>query len=136
MDMCGRVYAQTGVFLTSALDRGVGLASRPGHYTIMERALGTHWIEAGWASESDCTRYRRENPCPCRRYDAGCLSHSLVTTLTELPSSVLTMYENYRNYKNSLSSPMNYVQVNILCGKLCTGFSCASAYVPDNSMEQ
>jgi hypothetical protein len=33
--------------LSSALDGGEWLASRPGHFTPRERALGTHWI-GGW----------------------------------------------------------------------------------------
>jgi hypothetical protein len=35
------------IFLTSALDGGEWSASRPGHFTLMERAPGTHWI-GGW----------------------------------------------------------------------------------------
>jgi hypothetical protein len=33
--------------LTSALDGGGWLASRPGRFTLRERAPGTHWI-GGW----------------------------------------------------------------------------------------
>jgi hypothetical protein len=35
------------IFLTSALVAGVWSASRPGRYTLGERARGTHWI-GGW----------------------------------------------------------------------------------------
>jgi hypothetical protein len=40
------VYSSTHS-LTSALDGGEWLASRPGHFTPRERASGTHWI-GGW----------------------------------------------------------------------------------------
>jgi hypothetical protein len=45
------------VFLTSALDRNKRPASHPSHFTPVERAHGTHWIEhgvdpsAGWDEE-------------------------------------------------------------------------------------
>jgi hypothetical protein len=35
------------MFLTSALDGGEWLASRPGRFTTRDRAPGTHWI-GGW----------------------------------------------------------------------------------------
>jgi len=38
----------THAFLTSALDRGEWSVSRPGHFSPVERASGTHWI-GGWA---------------------------------------------------------------------------------------
>jgi hypothetical protein len=47
MKACRRVNAENHIFLTSALDKDEWSASRPGHFTPGERALGTDWIE-GW----------------------------------------------------------------------------------------
>jgi len=41
------VEVQFDAFLTSALDGGEWLTSRPGRFTPRERAFGTHWI-GGW----------------------------------------------------------------------------------------
>jgi hypothetical protein len=41
------VKVQRHAFLTSALDGGEWLASRPGRFTLRERAPATHWI-GGW----------------------------------------------------------------------------------------
>jgi hypothetical protein len=42
-----RVNVQIYIFLTSALAVGEWSASRPGRFTLGERAPGTHWI-GGW----------------------------------------------------------------------------------------
>jgi hypothetical protein len=42
-----RVEVQLHAFLTAALDGGEWSASRPGRFTRMETAPGTHWI-GGW----------------------------------------------------------------------------------------
>jgi hypothetical protein len=45
----GRVDVQTHEFLTSALAEDEWSASRPGRFTTVERAPGTHWI-GGWVN--------------------------------------------------------------------------------------
>jgi hypothetical protein len=47
MKAYGGVDAQIHVFLTSALVGGERSASRPGLFTLGEKAPGTHWI-GGW----------------------------------------------------------------------------------------
>jgi hypothetical protein len=42
-----KVYCGVTHYLTSALDGGKWSASRPGRFTLRERAPGTHWI-GGW----------------------------------------------------------------------------------------
>jgi hypothetical protein len=44
MKAYGGVDVKIHIFLTSALAGGEWLASRPGRFTPMERAAGTHWI--------------------------------------------------------------------------------------------
>jgi hypothetical protein len=41
------VEVEVHIFLTSALDGGQWSASRPGRFTLGERAPGTHWV-GGW----------------------------------------------------------------------------------------
>jgi hypothetical protein len=53
------------IFLTSKLFGSEWSASRSGHSTLGERALGTHWI-GGWAPEPFWTTWRRERFCPYR----------------------------------------------------------------------
>jgi hypothetical protein len=38
------IFVQLHVFLTSALDGGEWSGSCPSHFTLRERAPGTHWI--------------------------------------------------------------------------------------------
>jgi hypothetical protein len=47
MKAYGGVDVQIQVFLTSALVGGEWSDSRPGRFTLRERAPGTHWIR-GW----------------------------------------------------------------------------------------
>jgi hypothetical protein len=47
MKAYGGVDVYTHVFLTSALVGGECSASRPGRFTSVKRAPGTHWI-GGW----------------------------------------------------------------------------------------
>jgi hypothetical protein len=47
MKACGGVDVYIHIFLTSALAGGEWSASRPGHFTLGERAPGTHCI-GGW----------------------------------------------------------------------------------------
>jgi hypothetical protein len=47
MKAYGRVDVYIHIFLTSALVGGEWSASRPGLFTLRERAPGTHWI-GGW----------------------------------------------------------------------------------------
>jgi hypothetical protein len=47
MKAYGGVDIQIHIFLTSALDAGELSASRPGRFSLGDRAPGTHWI-GGW----------------------------------------------------------------------------------------
>jgi hypothetical protein len=47
MKAYGVVDVQINIFLTSALAGGEWWVSRPGRFTLGERALGTHWT-GGW----------------------------------------------------------------------------------------
>jgi hypothetical protein len=55
------VDVQTDVFLISVLDGGEWSASRPGRFTLGERALGTHWIEVWVKPQSRSGRHGEEN---------------------------------------------------------------------------
>jgi hypothetical protein len=47
MKMYGGLQRKLHAFLPSALDVGEWSASRPGRFTLREKATGTHWI-GGW----------------------------------------------------------------------------------------
>jgi hypothetical protein len=59
------------LFLTSALDEGEWSASCPGRFSPGKNAPCTHWIEAGWASESIWTLWGREKSCPYWESNSG-----------------------------------------------------------------
>jgi hypothetical protein len=46
MKVCEGVDVQIHDFLISALDEGERVTSRPGCFTLKERALGIHWLGA------------------------------------------------------------------------------------------
>jgi hypothetical protein len=77
-------------FLTSALDGGEWLDSRPGRFIPRESAPGNHWIGSGGGSRTgpDTEVAMRKNPCPCRESNLGRSGRSLVTILTELSQLV------------------------------------------------
>jgi len=52
-DVLGEWRYKLHAFLTSALDGGEWSASRPGHFTLREKAPGTHWI-GGWLRSFGC----------------------------------------------------------------------------------
>jgi hypothetical protein len=47
MEACWGVEVYLHAFLTSALDEGEWSASCPCHFTVREKAPGTHWV-GGW----------------------------------------------------------------------------------------
>jgi hypothetical protein len=58
------IDAMIHVVLTSALVGGEWTASRPGRFTLGERALSTHWID-GWVgprTSLDDVERRKSNP--------------------------------------------------------------------------
>jgi hypothetical protein len=61
-------------FLTSALNGGEWSASRPCHFTPVDRALGTHWIR-GWVGPTSGldAMEKRKIFSPCRKSNPGCL---------------------------------------------------------------
>jgi hypothetical protein len=67
MKMYWGLEVQFHAFLTSALDGGEWSASRPGRFTLRERAPGTHWTR-GWMCPrtSLYTMAKRKIPTPCR----------------------------------------------------------------------
>jgi len=56
------VEAQHHAFLTSALNRGQWSDSRPGRFTLRERAPEPTEQEAGWTPETVCMQWQRTNP--------------------------------------------------------------------------
>jgi hypothetical protein len=73
------MYSSTNS-LTSALDRGVWSASRPGHFTPRERNPGTHWI-GGWvgARAGLDALSKRKFPAPAGNPTLNIQSSSLYT---------------------------------------------------------
>jgi hypothetical protein len=79
------VEIQHHAFLTSALDGDELSASRPGHFTLRERAPGTHCTE-GWVGPRAGmdAMVKRKNPCPCRDSKRDHPFRSLVALLMEI----------------------------------------------------
>jgi hypothetical protein len=61
----GGMDVQLIAFTTSALAEGEWSASRPGRFTVGERAPGTHWI-GGWVGPRASVKAvaKKKNPCP------------------------------------------------------------------------
>jgi hypothetical protein len=74
----------------SALDGGDLSASRPGRFTAKERTPGTYWI-GGWVglTTGQDAVAKRKYPCIYRESNPGRPARSLVTILTQLPSSYI-----------------------------------------------
>jgi hypothetical protein len=68
MKMHEGVEEQLHAFLTTAMDWGVWLASRPDRFTTGERASGTHWIRRPRRHQSRSGRGDEEKKDPrlCR----------------------------------------------------------------------
>jgi hypothetical protein len=82
------VEVQLHAFLISALDGGELWASRPGHFTPRERALGIHWIggRVGPRTGHDAVEkrkipspYRDSNPHPIIQPVAQCYATELLS---------------------------------------------------------
>jgi hypothetical protein len=70
MKTYGGVEVQFQEYLASALDGGEWSASRPGRFTLGERASSIRWI-GGWVGPRDALDAVAEKkyPCPCQEIE-------------------------------------------------------------------